>query len=1199
MRAIAAAPAKVPPPRLVTAVVVQPGDAAPQADQFASIRARIDADAEVSEREGKLVLVFADAMRAAEAALELRNDLPATRVALATGVVAPGSEAVAEIIGRALALVGEGGRRIRIDDETAKRVQPKFDVGVNGEDGKQVYLVEPLASGTPRQQKTIGNYRIVRLLGTGGMGVVYLAEHVAIGRKAVIKFVQEKLESKELATRFFLEAKTTAAIRHPGIVDVFDYGQDETGRHYIVMEYLEGESLRVRLRREKPLPLDVAIALGTQMASALGAAHAAGVIHRDLKPDNVFLVTDPEARDRVRSKVLDFGLAKMPDSGDTGLTQTGNFVGTPLYMSPEQCRSNTQTDHRTDIYSLGCVLFEMVTGRPPFLDKTVGDLIIAHNTTPPPLASSLREDVPHTLERLIARTLAKHAGDRFQSMEELGDELGRIAKTLGKVRADDTPVARPRRESAQPTPSAEAPEIVAPPQSLPEQRRPSRTKWIALGVGGAVVASLVAFFALRDPAKNEATKPPADPNRRAIAVLQLDNQSGSPDTAWLATALSVVLTRDLADGLRVVPVDDVTRMKSDRNLTGPWTRERLGEVRAALGIDYAIVGGYVALGAKAGGQLRLDLDLVDTTTGAVVEHISETGTETDLFALGTKVDAAFKRHLGVAASASSTSVGLLPKNAAAVKPYAEALAKLQSFDVTGARTLLEQAAAIDPEDPAIHFALARVWSELGYDAKAATEAKLAYDRASGLTREYQLAIEAKYRETTGQWDQAVTSYKTLFEFFPQNLDYGLALVAAQTRAGDAKSAYVTLDALRKLGSDPRIDLAEAVAAESADDAERERAAAERAAFLANKTGARLLLAKARFKQGWAEFTLGRDSDAAKHYEEARKIFAEVGDRSGLARVLNNMALVAHRAHRDDEAAKLFEESLAIAREIQDTIAEAWVLNNWAYLVTDQGDLDRAIKLYQEKIALSGKRGVPPASLAAAHANIAEIARWRGDLATAREHCNTADDLVRGVDARRFAAFAAYQCGELMRADDDLAGARKRITQALGWASDTGNPEAAEIRTGLARLELDAGNHAEAETTVRKSLEDLRAAKEGSQQVCAIAVLATTLLVTGRAEDAQKELDVIAKLPKDGVSRACQIEAGLAAARVIAAGDKEAGLAALTQVRDRAQKAGLIQHTLLARLALGKTGAPGELPGLAKEAAAKGFKLIARQAREKK
>jgi serine/threonine-protein kinase len=143
------------------------------------------------------------------------------------------------------------------------------------------------------------------------------------------------------------------------------------------MEYLDGESLRVRLRREKPLPLDIAIALGMQMASALGAAHAAGVIHRDLKPDNVFLVVDPEARDRVRSKVLDFGLAKMPDSDDTGLTQTGNFVGTPLYMSPEQCRSNTQTDHRTDIYSLGCVLAEMVTGRPPFLDKTVGDLIIA------------------------------------------------------------------------------------------------------------------------------------------------------------------------------------------------------------------------------------------------------------------------------------------------------------------------------------------------------------------------------------------------------------------------------------------------------------------------------------------------------------------------------------------------------------------------------------------------------------------------------------------------------------------------------------------------------------------------------------------------------------------------------------------------------------------------------------------------------
>ncbi len=1187
MAAIAAAPAKSPPPRVATAVVVHPTDAAPHADQVASIRARIEPHGEVSPlSNGKLIVVFADAIRAAECALELRAAFPGTRIALATGTVAHGPAGTAEVVARAMDLLGEGADTIRLDDETAKRIEPKFLLEMSP-DGTKVHLVEPLASGTPKAQKTIGNYKIMQLLGTGGMGVVYLAEHVALGRKAVVKFVQEKLVSREMATRFFLEAKTAANIRHPGIVDVFDYGHDDAGRGYIVMEYLDGESLRARLRREKPLPLELALALGAQMASAVGAAHAAGVIHRDLKPDNLFLVPDPESPGRARAKVLDFGLAKLTETPEehAGLTQSGNFVGTPLYMSPEQCRSNSNTDHRTDIYSLGCVLFEMVTGRPPFLDKSVGDLIIAHNATPPPVPSSLRQEIPSNLDSAIARALAKHPGDRFATMEEFATELTRIGKTLGKQGLDETILAR-KKPSVPPPVSAETPATT--------MKIPRRSWWLIPAIAaGLAAASAVTYLVTRQPAGGATKRPAAqaDPEHKTIAVLQLDNQSASPDAAWLSTALAVVLTRDLGDGkqVRAIPPEDVARMKADRKLAAPWTKERLGEVRAALGVHYAVSGSYIALGAKSGGQLRLDLDLYDTATGDVVAHASETGTETDLFALGTRVDAAFKHQLGVNENAATPSRGLLPKSTAAAKPYSEALAKMQGFDFTAARDLLAQAAQIEPDDPAIHFALARVWSELGYDAKAADEAKLAFDRASGLTREYQLAIEGKYRETTGQWDQAIQAYRTLFEFFPQNLDYGLALVNAQTRAGDAKSAYVTLDSLRKLGADPRIDLAEAVAAESADDAERERVSAERAALFANKTGARLLVAKARFKQGWAEFTLGRDVDAQLHYEEARKIFTEVGDRSGLARVLNNLALTQHRSHKDTEAAKSFEEALAIAREIHDTQAEAWVLNNWGYMLTDQGELDRGAKLYADKIALGAERGVPPVSLAATHANLTEIGRWRGDLAVAQEHCNTADDLVRGVDARRFAAYAAVQCALLLHVEDDLAGAKKRITQALGWVSDTEKPaETAEIRIALARVELDGGHAADAEAGVRTALEDLRAANEGSQQVCAIAVLASALLALDRADDARRELDAVAKLPAEGVSFACRLEADVAAARV--AKDR----AALQQVLARAEKAGFVQHALQIRLAM-----KADLGGVARDATAKGFKLIARQAREAK
>ncbi|HSD87032.1 MAG TPA: serine/threonine-protein kinase, partial [Kofleriaceae bacterium] len=341
LRALAAAPAAKPPPRVVTVMVIRLSDAAPIEDQIDSVRGLVEPQEGKLDRrdDGTLAVVWSDAVRAATAALELRDALPQTRIALATGSTeAGGPGVVARILERAAAILAQGSERVCVDDETAQLIRTKFELEDGEGGGARFVLVEPMASGTPALvDKVIGNYKIVRLLGTGGMGVVYLAEHVSLGRKAVIKFVQERL-TKDAAymQRFFIEAKTTASIRHPGIVDVFDYGKDDRGRGYIVMEFLEGESLRTRLRREKPLKLELAIALGAQIANSLAAAHTAGVIHRDLKPDNLFLVPDTESAYRLRAKVLDFGLAKVTADDSPGLTQSGNFVGTPLYMSPEQ-----------------------------------------------------------------------------------------------------------------------------------------------------------------------------------------------------------------------------------------------------------------------------------------------------------------------------------------------------------------------------------------------------------------------------------------------------------------------------------------------------------------------------------------------------------------------------------------------------------------------------------------------------------------------------------------------------------------------------------------------------------------------------------------------------------------------------------------------------------------------------------------------
>jgi serine/threonine-protein kinase len=228
---------------------------------------------------------------------------------------------------------------------------------------------------------TVGSYVIRRVLGEGGMGRVYLAEHQLIGKRAAIKVLLPQYSSQaEIVNRFFNEARASSMLKHPGVIDVYDFGRLPDGSAYLMMEFLEGQSLAARLRAGS-LALELALDIARQVALALGAAHAHGIVHRDLKPDNVFLVPDTELRAGVRTKVLDFGIAKLTDDqggGGAGATRTGAIIGTPTYMSPEQCRGAGKVDHRSDVYSLGCMLFEMLSGRPPFVAEGPGEVIAAH-----------------------------------------------------------------------------------------------------------------------------------------------------------------------------------------------------------------------------------------------------------------------------------------------------------------------------------------------------------------------------------------------------------------------------------------------------------------------------------------------------------------------------------------------------------------------------------------------------------------------------------------------------------------------------------------------------------------------------------------------------------------------------------------------------------------------------------------------------
>ena len=285
--------------------------------------------------------------------------------------------------------------------------------------------------------QTIGNYLVIQKLGEGGMGSVYLAEHPQIGKKVALKVLHAEFSANEDVTkRFFNEARAVNDIGHPNIVDIVDYGVIQAGASrdklvYFIMEYLQGGTLSDVLRKEgQPMPPERALGIAMQVADALAASHKMGIVHRDLKPDNIML--QQRGRDRDFVKLLDFGIAKLTgDAQGSSRTRTGIVMGTPAYMSPEQCEGRGNVDMRTDVYALGIVLYEMLTGRVPFIGEGYGEILVQHLTQRPIPVSQFRMMSPH-VEAVVMKALEKRPEMRYPTMDEM---MRAIADPVGYVEA--------------------------------------------------------------------------------------------------------------------------------------------------------------------------------------------------------------------------------------------------------------------------------------------------------------------------------------------------------------------------------------------------------------------------------------------------------------------------------------------------------------------------------------------------------------------------------------------------------------------------------------------------------------------------------------------------------------------------------------------------------------------------------------------
>jgi serine/threonine-protein kinase len=601
-------------------------------------------------------------------------------------------------------------------------------------------------------------YVLERELGRGGMATVYLAQDVKHKRPVALKVLHPELAASLGPERFEREIEIAARLQHPHILTVHDSGET-AGHLWFTMPFVEGESLRDRLRRERQLPLDTALQIAREAARALDYAHQHGVVHRDIKPENILLTKDGS------SLVADFGIARAL-GGDEHLTQTGMSVGTPAYMSPEQASGEKTIDARTDVYSLGAVLFEMLAGEPPYTGPTAQAIILKRFTEPVPSVRRGRPSVPEGVDQAIQRALAPVPADRFATAAEFGRAL-QPAVTAGAATAAATTVATP---AAGPS-STSAPAALGPTGSGP-RRVPVAAVMLILGF----LIGLGALFAWRRSHHDEEA---AGGGLKRLAVLPFDNLGDSAD-AYFADGV----TDEIRGKLTALPGLQVTASNSSSQYKRTTKLPR--QIAAELGVDYLLVGKVRwEKGAGSASRVRVSPELIDVTTGAAKWQQPFDAAITDVFQVQADI-------AGKVASALNVALGDSTRHELAAKPTAnlaaydaylkgeaasQGLAGADPASLRRAIGFYGQAVALDSAFVPAWAQLARARAYLYFNGtptpELAAQARHAAERAQTLgpdRPEGQLALGDYYGSVLQNNRQSLAAYEAGLKLAPKNVD---------------------------------------------------------------------------------------------------------------------------------------------------------------------------------------------------------------------------------------------------------------------------------------------------------------------------------------------------------------------------------------------------------------------------------------------
>ncbi len=903
-----------------------------------------------------------------------------------------------------------------------------------------------------------GRYEILQLLGEGGMGAVYKARDRELDRFIALKLIRPELAaSPAILARFKQELLLAHQVTHKNVIRIYDLSEAD-GVKFITMEFIEGVDLRRLLLDQGKLAPTEAVDLIRQVCFALHAAHTVGVIHRDLKPQNI--MQDKHGR----ILVMDFGLAR--SVGSEGMTQTGALVGTMEYMSPEQAMGS-ELDQRSDIFALGLIFFELLTGKMPYKADTALASLLKRNQERAIPAADLDRSIPKGLSDIVSKCLERDVNARYANAQEILDDLeawqgGRAAATL----------------------------------RFPTSSKPwgQTVPWHWAGSIAAVLVLAVMGFLFRGRLFGPSTKAPSGPVV-SLAILPFRNASGDSSLNWLGTTVAQMLGTDMGESasLRTVSPDRVNQILHDLRMgpdatLDPDTLRRVAEFTSA---DRLLWGQYL----KLGDQIRIDATLQDLKRQRSFALKAEAAGEKELPKALQQLAESVEKSLALPPETikelQAKSLKPSSQSVQALRYYGEGMQLAHQGKNIEAQKSFQAATQEDPNFALAYARLGQSYANLGYGNEAEQATRKAVDLSETLPVQEKYLIAAIHAQTSNDTQKAIEAYESLAKVLPEDSDVQFALAGLYSTAGSFDKAREYYGKL--LARDPKdvealygiafveINVGNSQAAleylnralpftiELGNDQEQSRIlyelglaynqlskpgealrSCQQALEIQRRLGEKHDIAQTLDVMAQAQDALGKSDEALKSFQEALRMRREIGDKIGLSYTLLNFSNFYEARGQNDQALNLLKESLQIQREVGDQDTEALCLNNIGANYADKGQYDDALTYFDQGLRLREKLK-NPSGIADSNDAIAGTLVKFGQFDQALPHYLRALELWRSVNDKRRAAFTSYGLGNLFEQQGRLGAALDAKAEGLKTIREV------QDRIGIAEM---AGGYAE-------------------------------------------------------------------------------------------------------------------------------------------